>query len=104
MVENYWISRGAEKGKLVLGIPFYGRGYTIKESINSPNDLGGRHFIKNLSYPGEYTKTPGVLSYREIEDRIKKDEWNYKHGPVSARSMAGKADQWISYDDQLYVK
>lgn len=59
---NYWIKKGCPRKKLVLGLSFYGRGFTLKNpklnQIGSPS--------RGISKPGQYTKEAGVLSYFEV--------------------------------------
>ena len=32
---NYWVSNGASRQKLLLGVPFYARTYTLQDPLNS---------------------------------------------------------------------
>lgn len=57
-----WISKGASKEKLVVGMPTYGRTFTLA----SPNltDIGAAA-VKGGS-PGQFTREPGFLSFFEV--------------------------------------
>lgn len=62
-----WNRKGASKEKLVVGLPTYGRTFTLSSSnitdIGAPSLKGGN--------PGPYTKETGFLSFFEICDLLK---------------------------------
>jgi len=53
---------GADPEKLVLGIPNYGRSYTLLDSDN--NELGSS--ANGRGHQGKYTKEDGYLAYYEV--------------------------------------
>lgn len=59
---NYWIEKGADRKKLVMGMPMYGQSFTLTQSsnhgLNAPSTGGGT--------AGEYTKASGFLAYYEV--------------------------------------
>lgn len=59
---NIWTKMGAPKDKLVIGMPTYGRTFTLSNTanykVNSPASGGGK--------AGEYTKEAGFLAYYEV--------------------------------------
>lgn len=57
-----WIQAGASPSKLILGLGFYGRTYTLASSVN--NGVGVP--IIGAGPPGEYTGEGGILSYLEV--------------------------------------
>uniref|UniRef100_H9GTR5 GH18 domain-containing protein n=1 Tax=Anolis carolinensis TaxID=28377 RepID=H9GTR5_ANOCA len=58
---NYWKSNGAPPEKIILGIPLYGRSFTLSSSqtgLNAPASGPGT--------AGIYTREAGFLSYYEV--------------------------------------
>ncbi|XP_072751718.1 probable chitinase 10 [Anoplolepis gracilipes] len=94
---SYLVRLGAEKSKLLVGIPLYGQSYRLSTAsqagLGEPTTGPGK--------PGEFTKQPGMLAYYEICDRIKRHGWKTKPGP-----SAQFEDQWIGYEDResVYAK
>ena len=58
-----WTRLGTPKEKLVIGMPTYGRSFTLSDPsqyiVNSPAKDGGK--------AGEYTREAGFLSYYEVQ-------------------------------------
>ncbi|KAK0083095.1 hypothetical protein PV326_006871 [Microctonus aethiopoides] len=87
---NYLTSLGAEKKKLVAGIPFYGQAYRLTQPDRSR--LGDP--AAGPGNPGEFTGQPGMLAYYEICERIKQRKWKTGDGP-----SAYFKNQFVGYDD-----
>ncbi len=53
---------GSHSDRLTLGLPLYGRGFTLDDPSNTaiyaPAERGGR--------PGPYTQQEGILGYNEV--------------------------------------
>lgn len=64
---EYLISKGADKKKIILGIPFYGQTFTLKSP--KENTIGSD--VTGPGNPGPYTKQPGMAAYYEICYRSK---------------------------------
>ena len=60
---NYWHELGADKNKLVMGMPMYGQTFTIGSSdehgIGAPAPRGG-------GKKGRFTRQKGFASYYEV--------------------------------------
>lgn len=59
---SMWVKLGAPKDKLVIGMPTYGRTFTLSNTanfkVNAPASGGGK--------AGDYTKEGGFLAYYEV--------------------------------------
>ncbi|XP_059156822.1 acidic mammalian chitinase-like [Physella acuta] len=98
-VARYYVSLGAPKDKLNIGIGTYGRTFhlvnTNQHTIGSPASGGGT--------PGPYSKSAGWLSYYEICDLIKAGATpvfeTHQRNPYIIQGS-----NWIGYDNQQSVK
>lgn len=59
---QHYIKLGAPRSKLVLGVPFYGRTFILKDkhlrNLGSPAEGSG--------FQGPYTREDGFLGYNEV--------------------------------------
>jgi chitinase len=59
---HYWMNKGADPRKLVLGVPFYGQSFSLEDGagtgLGSPTYAGGE--------AGDETRARGFLSYYEV--------------------------------------
>lgn len=95
---SYLLGRlGAPADKLVMGIPTYGRSFTLassKTGVGAP--------ISGPGIPGQFTKEAGILAYYEVCD--------FLQGATVHRLLgqqvpyATKGNQWVGYDDLESVK
>lgn len=60
---HYWIDKGADKHKLVMGMPMYGQSFTLRDAtkngLNQQSYGGGE--------AGRYTRARGFLAYYEVQ-------------------------------------
>ena len=63
---NYWISHGAPRSKIVLGLGSYGRSFTLSRA--NANGLGAPAPQKGQA--GPYTREGGSLGYNEVFSKI----------------------------------
>jgi chitinase len=98
---NYWIQKGADPRKLIMGMPTYGQSFSLAErtnhGLNAPTYGGGE--------AGEETRARGFLSYYEICTRIKKNKWTVvKDLRGTIGPYAYSSDQWVSFDDSDMIR
>ncbi|XP_076670925.1 uncharacterized protein LOC143370135 [Andrena cerasifolii] len=99
---SYLLKMGASPDKIILGIPTYGRSYTLfnqdATDLGSPADGPG--------IEGDATREKGYLAYYEICDSLAASE-DWEVVQPNAKAMgpyAFKEDQWVGYDDEDIVK
>nr|CAH7760476.1 unnamed protein product [Callosobruchus chinensis] len=90
-----WISRGASRSKLNLGLAFYGRSFTL----NNPSNNGLGAPASGPGLPGRYSGESGMLTYYEIVEHLKTKEWTYKWEQEQEVPYMYKGNQWIGFDD-----
>ncbi|XP_076356556.1 chitinase-3-like protein 1 [Tachypleus tridentatus] len=97
---NYWISKGAPRNKLILGMGLYGRSFTLASATNTgfgaPAPQRGR--------AGPYTREKGSLGYNEICEAQNRESWTIVQDPFYMAPYAYKDRQWVGYDDVESIK
>lgn len=85
------VQGGIESKKLILGIPFYGRGFTLANL--------------NKTEPRAAAVGPGKVdaSYFSICKLLKTSEWERKTDAVGSPYIVN-GDQWIGYDNEESIK
>lgn len=90
-----WLGNGADPAKLVLGMPLYGRTFTLANPDNSG-------FLAPTTGPGPagpVTREPGYLGYNEICSQMKSGKWKITRDPRVVAPVAVSGNIWIGYDD-----
>lgn len=90
--------KGAPREKLTLGIPFFGRSFTL----TNPDYWMPGSQVRGLGKEGFFTQDSGFLAYFEICDMISRENWNVNSDSVDS-PFAVKEDQWIGYDDSKSI-
>ena len=96
---RYWIQQGAPRDKLVLGVPSYGRSFTLADAGN--NGLGAP--TTGPGAAGPYTKEAGMLGFNEICVDLGQGGWTVIRDPQQQVPYAFKGNQWVGYDDASCV-
>lgn len=80
--------------KFHAGIPTFGHNYNLtnpdNHEINAP--------ANGLGMGGNYTQTPGIVSFYEVCMKTKRDGWTVVR-PENAGPYTYYENQWISYED-----
>ena len=88
-----------DPSKIVLGVAYYGRGYTLSDPSCNTFGCG----FAGPSKPGACTNQAGVLSLVEIQKMIANGQAKSTLNTAAAMKELTFADQWIGYDDDETV-
>ena len=96
---KYWLSQGAPKSKLIVGIPTYGQSWTLSSTYTNIGSAAS-----GAGSQGSIAQQTGMLSYQEICLDLKNgctvvDDPTGSHGPY-----AFKGNQWVGYDDPAMAR
>ncbi|XP_008184295.1 probable chitinase 10 isoform X2 [Acyrthosiphon pisum] len=91
---KHWIHNGADPNQIIVGVALFGRSFRLTDPKNF--QPGSR--TNGDGYAGRWTKTSGFLSYYEVCDRTKKDDWR-QYSDKSGSPFVVRKDQWISYEN-----
>ena len=98
---RYFIQKGAAPEKLILGMPTYGKSWTLTSASGNGLNAPG----KGAGQAGEATGQGGLLAYFEICDRVKNKGWTVIQDPKERIGpYAYKGTQWVSYDDKAIIR
>jgi len=97
---NYWVSKGCPKHKLIVGIPTYGRSWTLGDWSSSTWEYDINSTAMAAGEAGPLTKAKGFLAYNEICKYVQNEGWTKVSDPTNNMGpYAYKGSQWVGYDD-----
>lgn len=99
------IKMGAVREKIILGIPFYGQTFVLREleANNQLVDEGALTFGPGNA--GEFTKQPGMWSYYEICHKIRNERWNVgRDKNQKSGAYASNFNEWVGFDDVVSIE
>ena len=93
-----WISNGISPEKIVLGLPLYGRSWTLSTNKTIPPAPAA-----GPGAPGKWTEDAGLLAYYEICDAVRNGGWNVVKDPSQTMGPYALSPHhprtWVAYDD-----
>lgn len=103
---NFWISQGAPKEKIVMGMPLYGRGF----QLNNTEENGIYCPAKAGIPPGPYTLQEGIWGFQEILQAFNNatlptlpgatpQNWSIIKDDCYHAPYAVNGPYWVGYDD-----
>lgn len=72
---GYMLRLGAPASKLVMGIPTFGKSFTLASS-----EMGVGAPVSGPGLPGQFTKEEGVLAYYEVGNDVASRAGSRKRG------------------------
>ncbi|XP_037944920.1 chitinase-3-like protein 1 [Teleopsis dalmanni] len=97
---KYWLSKGAPSDKLVLGIPFYGRSFTLENA--EKHTPGSPHLGRGIA--GQYSVEPGVIGYNELCEKMQSERWHEEWESEQMVPYAYQGRQWVGYENLNSIK
>jgi len=99
---EYLLKLGAKPEKTVLGVPLYGRAFTLMNP--NSNKMGAP--AKSISFQGPFTREDGFMGYNEIciEQMDTEAPWTYVFDEDHRAPYMFRGDSWMSFDDEKSLR
>uniref|UniRef100_A0A0C9QM58 chitinase n=2 Tax=Fopius arisanus TaxID=64838 RepID=A0A0C9QM58_9HYME len=92
---KYWLDQGCPKEKLVVGVPTYGKTWTLADANNNAPGAPA----PSAGQAGPYVREAGSLGYNELCEQIREGQWTLRFDEKARAPYAIKGNQWLSYDN-----
>lgn len=97
---NYLLQLGAVPHKTVLGVPLYGRAFTLLD----PADHVMGAPAEETSFQGPYTREDGFLGYNEICLKLTGEtDWTVEWDEHYQAPFMHSGERWISFDNEKSI-
>ncbi|XP_037301002.1 endochitinase-like isoform X7 [Manduca sexta] len=97
---EYWLEQGCPAKKIVLGVPFYGRTFTLtnslRTSVRAPSSGPG--------IGGPYTATSGVIGFNEFCRKLQTEFWHTRYDSLAKVPYAFRNKNWVSFDNPTSIR
>ncbi|XP_059488791.1 acidic mammalian chitinase-like [Neocloeon triangulifer] len=98
---QYWIKQGVDKMKIVLGVPLYGRSFTLKSATS--NGLGA--VTVGAGALGPWSQEAGLLMFSEICMYQKNQTgWTVQWNAAQQVPYAYRSTLWVGYENKQSVE
>ena len=98
---QHWVSAGLPPSKLVVGLPTYGRSWSLSSSTNT--SLGAP--ASGAGSAGVLTGEAGFLAYSEICQKLEGGLWTEVVDPSGRMGPYAYGEgEWVGYDDPTMAR
>ena len=96
-----YLAAGIDPGKIVLGMPTYGRSYTVANPAGLASDSRYGQPFSGPGPAGPATQIPGVLAYYEILPKLASGELTaaWDDATLTPYAYSAATGEWVSYED-----
>ncbi|XP_013106880.1 chitinase-3-like protein 1 [Stomoxys calcitrans] len=100
-IVKYWLNQGGRRDKLVMGVPFYGRSFTLEDPNN--HGVGAPQIGRGMA--GQYSVEPGVIGYNELCEKFQteKNAWHLEWESDQKVPYAYNDRNWVGYENEKSI-
>ncbi|XP_058117969.1 endochitinase-like [Anopheles coustani] len=95
-----WLKNGCPPNKIILGVPFMGRTFTLDDPANNGLDAP----FSDHGKPCPVTSTKAICAYFELCKKFNETEWTFKWDENGAAPYAFQDDQWVTYENAASIE